>query len=76
MKIERRGTLPKQEKQEMTPQWWVGKKAECPQCHVVVTLELGDAPNHFTSFAMRCPTAGCGAYIPIRPVFDRSGKIQ
>ena len=75
MKIEKAGALPKLEKKVAAPPWWLGKKAECPRCFTVLTLELGDAPAHYVNFALRCPTRGCGAYIQIRPVYDRTGKI-
>jgi hypothetical protein len=75
MNIEQAGTVPKQEIKVATPPWWLGKKAECPKCHALFTLEANDAPWRYTNFALRCPTRGCGAYIQIRPVFDRTGRI-
>lgn len=75
MKIEKSGTIPKVQKVEATPPWWIGKKVECPRCSTVLTLELGDAPAHYINFALRCPTKGCGAYIQVRPLYDRGGMI-
>jgi len=76
MKTEKQGTVPKAKEVPAAPTWWLGKKVECPRCAGLFTLELGDAPSRYSNFALRCPTKGCGAYIAVRPVFDRSGKIQ
>jgi hypothetical protein len=75
MKIEKRGLVAAPENREVTPPWWLGKKAECSKCGCLITLEIGDAPGHYTTFAVKCPTPKCGVYIPIRPMFDRAGKI-
>jgi len=75
MKIEKVGAVPKVEKVQAAPPWWLGKRVECPRCFIVLTLEMGDAPAHYVNFALRCPTKGCGAYIAVRPVYDRSGAI-
>jgi hypothetical protein len=75
MKIILPGTLPKPEAKVPTPPWWLGKRAECPKCRTTFTLEANDAPWRYVNFALRCPTRGCGAYIQIRPVFDRAGRI-
>ena len=76
MKVEQKGSVPKAQPVTAAPPWWLGKRAECPRCHAVITLEMGDAPSHYVNFAVRCPTHGCGAYIAVRPMFDRSGQIQ
>ena len=57
------------------PPWWLGRRAECQKCHTIFTLTENDAPLQLNSFQIRCPMPGCGNYISIRPVYDRSGKI-
>ena len=76
MKVEHYGKLPPKDVETPSPPWYCGKRAECPKCGTVVTLGAADGPPGASSFNLFCPLPGCGAYIPVRPVFDRSGLIQ
>lgn len=75
MKVEHYGKLPEKQAETPAPPWWLGKRAECPKCHTLVTLTLGDAPANLDAFQLKCPNVGCGGYIQVRPLFDRSGRI-
>jgi hypothetical protein len=75
MKIEKLGTIPKKSEEQPAPPWWLGKRAECQRCGTTITLTINDAPPHLDAFNLQCPAPGCGGFILIRPMYDRSGKI-
>jgi hypothetical protein len=75
MKLVRPGKVTVKPEEQPAPSWWVGKRAECSKCSAVVMLTTGDAPAGLDSFSLRCPTPGCGNYIPIRPLYDRTGRL-
>jgi len=75
MRVLKYGKIPEKVTETPTPPWWLGKVAECPKCHTLVTLTAQDAPAGLDAFTLHCPNAGCGGFINVRPVYDRTGRI-